>query len=82
MWEEKQNKLSRTFKFKNFGQAFAFMTQVAFEAEKANHHPSWNNVYNEVNIELTTHDAGDIVTDKDRKLASKIEEIFKNYHSS
>jgi 4a-hydroxytetrahydrobiopterin dehydratase len=73
MWEEKNNTLYRKFEFKNFSEAFAFMTRVAFEAEKMDHHPMWTNVYNKVEISLSTHDAGDLVTDKDRKLAKKID---------
>ena len=75
MWKEADNKLFRSFEFKDFSQAFAFMTRVALEAEKMNHHPLWTNVYNKVDIWLNTHDAGDIVTDKDRKLASKIDAL-------
>jgi 4a-hydroxytetrahydrobiopterin dehydratase len=75
MWEEKNNKLFKKFKFKDFSEAFAFMTRVALEAEKMDHHPKWTNVYNEVEIWLNTHDAGDIVTEKDRKLAKKIDAI-------
>ena len=76
MWIEKDNALHQTFKFKNFTQAFAFMTEVAFAAEKMNHHPNWSNVYNTVDIHLTTHDAGNTVTDKDRKLAKTIDAIY------
>jgi len=75
MWKEADNKLFRSFAFKDFSQAFAFMTRVALEAEKMNHHPLWTNVYNKVDIWLNTHDAGDIVTEKDRKLASKIDAL-------
>ncbi|MBS1565715.1 MAG: 4a-hydroxytetrahydrobiopterin dehydratase [Bacteroidetes bacterium] len=75
MWKEADNKLYRSFQFKDFSQAFAFMTRVALEAEKMNHHPLWTNVYNKVEIWLNTHDEGDIVTDKDRKLASKIDAL-------
>jgi 4a-hydroxytetrahydrobiopterin dehydratase len=75
MWEEKNNTLHKKFKFENFREAFAFMTRVAFEAEKMDHHPKWTNTYNEVEIWLSTHDAGDIVTEKDRKLANKIDAI-------
>ena len=74
-WTEKNNKLVRTFKFKDFTEAFAFMTRVAFIAEKMNHHPEWKNVYNTVEIALSTHDAGDVVTEKDRKLAGEIDKI-------
>jgi 4a-hydroxytetrahydrobiopterin dehydratase len=75
MWEEKNNTLYKQFGFKNFSEAFAFMTRVALEAEKMDHHPLWTNVYNKVEIWLSTHDAGDTVTDKDRKLAKKIDAL-------
>ena len=77
MWTEKNNALHRVFKFKNFTQAFAFMTEVAFAAEKQNHHPNWSNVYNTVEFKLNTHDAGDTVTDKDHALAKAIDGIFE-----
>ena len=75
-WEEKNNSLYRKFEFKDFSEAFAFMTRVALIAEKMNHHPKWTNVWNTVEVWLSTHDAGDIVTEKDRKLAEKIETLF------
>ncbi len=75
MWKEENNRLSKTFKFGNFVEAFGFMTKVALLAEKYNHHPYWTNVYNTVTIELNTHDAGDIVTAKDHDLANKIDKI-------
>jgi 4a-hydroxytetrahydrobiopterin dehydratase len=78
MWQETNNQLKRSFKFKNFVDAFAFMTKVAFAAEKLNHHPNWSNVYNQVDIVLTTHDAGNTVTEKDWQLAKKIDEIYGN----
>lgn len=78
MWEEKDNQLHRQFIFKNFSEAFAFMTQVAILAEKQNHHPYWTNVWNKVDIYLNTHDAGNIVTDKDRKLAEAIDGLIAN----
>ena len=78
MWQETNNQLKRSFKFKNFIDAFAFMTKVAFAAEKHNHHPNWSNVYNQVDIVLTTHDAGNTVTEKDWQLAKKIDEIYGN----
>ena len=74
-WIEENNTLTREFEFKNFVEAFGFMSQVAILAEKMDHHPSWHNVYNKVTIELTTHDAGNIVTDKDRALAKAIDEL-------
>lgn len=75
MWTEKENSLYRKFQFKNFSEAFAFMVQVALEAEKMDHHPKWTNVWNTVEIWLNTHDAGDVITEKDRKLASKIDAL-------
>jgi len=75
MWEEKDNKLSRTFQFKDFTEAFGFMTKVAIIAEKMDHHPNWSNVYNQVTIQLSTHDAGNVVTEKDHNLAKAIDEL-------
>lgn len=75
MWKEENNKLYRKFQFKNFSEAFAFMARVAMEAEKMNHHPLWTNVWNTVEIWLSTHDAGDIVTEKDKKLSQKIDAL-------
>lgn len=77
MFVEKDNKLKATFEFESFIEAFSFMTKVAIIAEKMNHHPTWTNTYNQVEIELTTHDQGDVVTDKDRNLAKEIEAAFK-----
>jgi len=79
MWKEEDNKLKASFKFKDFTEAFAFMTEVAFAAEKQGHHPNWSNVYNTVDFELSTHDAGDIVTVKDRDLAGTIDHIYERY---
>lgn len=76
MWEEKNNSLYRKFEFKNFSEAFAFMTRVALEAEKMDHHPLWTNVYNTVEITLNTHSEGNVVTEKDRKLAKKIDALI------
>ena len=73
MWQEVKNSLYKKFEFKDFSEAFAFMTRVALAAEKMDHHPLWTNVYNKVEIWLSTHDAGDIVTDKDKKLSQKID---------
>jgi len=74
-WKEENNKLTKTFTFKDFVEAFGFMSRVAIVAEKMNHHPNWSNVYNTVSFELCTHDAGDTVTEKDRKLASEIDKL-------
>lgn len=75
MWEKENNKLYKKFDFKDFSEAFAFMTRVALAAEKMDHHPKWTNEYNKVEIWLSTHDAGDIVTEKDKKLAEKIDKL-------
>lgn len=82
MWQEKDNSLQATFRFRDFAEAFAFMTEVAFEAEKQNHHPNWSNVWNTVDIHLTTHDAGNVITDRDRRLAAAIERIYQKYRTA
>ena len=76
MWQETENKLYKIFQFKNFSEAFAFMTRVAIEAEKMDHHTLWTNVYNTVEIWLSTHDAGDVVTEKDKTLSKKIDALI------
>lgn len=76
MWREENNKLYRAFTFKDFDEAFSFMTKVAAIAERLNHHPTWTNTYNKLEIWLDTHDAGDIVTDKDRELAAAIDKLL------
>lgn len=76
MWTEKENSLYKKVEFTDFSEAFAFMSRVALAAEKMNHHPRWTNVYNTVEIWLNTHDAGDTVTEKDHKLAEKIDKIL------
>ena len=82
MWTEKDNMLQCTLKFKDFMEAWGFMTEVAFHAEKMNHHPNWSNVWNTVNIQLTTHDKGNTITDKDRRLADAIDGIYEKYKKS
>ena len=76
MWIVKDNAFVRQFEFNDFSEAFSFMTRVAFLAEKMNHHPEWSNVYNKVTIRLSTHDAGNIVTEKDRRLAEAIDQLI------
>lgn len=76
MWTEQNNSLYRKFEFADFSEAFAFMARVALAAEKMDHHPLWTNVYNKVEIWLSTHDAGDTVTAKDRNLAAKIDKLI------
>lgn len=79
MWTESGNALEQTFTFADFSEAFSFMTRVAFVAEKMNHHPEWSNVWNKVTVRLSTHDAGNKVTEKDRKLAAAIDKIHEAY---
>ncbi len=75
MWKEENNKLCKTFTFTDFTEAFGFMTKVAIVAEKMNHHPTWTNTWNTVSFELSTHDAGNTVTDLDRTLAKTIDTL-------
>lgn len=75
-WTAQNNALNRDFQFDDFVSAFGFMTKVALLAEKADHHPHWHNVYNRVSISLTTHDAGNTVTDKDVALATAINTLY------
>ncbi|MEO7045126.1 MAG: 4a-hydroxytetrahydrobiopterin dehydratase [Ferruginibacter sp.] len=77
MWTETKNKLHQKFEFKDFSEAFAFMTRVALAAEKMDHHPKWTNEYNKVEIWLSSHDAGNIITAKDKKLAKQIDALVK-----
>ncbi|NKI28336.1 4a-hydroxytetrahydrobiopterin dehydratase [Arenibacter nanhaiticus] len=74
-WEYENFALETTFEFKNFKEAFSVMTRIAFECEALNHHPDWSNVYNTLHIRLSTHDTNG-VTEKDFKLAHRIEEII------
>jgi 4a-hydroxytetrahydrobiopterin dehydratase len=75
MWKEENNTLTKTFTFVDFTQAFGFMTKVAIVAEKMNHHPTWTNTWNKVSFELSTHDAGNTVTEKDHALARAIDAL-------
>ncbi len=79
MFVERENALSVILVFKDFDEAFSFMKEVAIVAEKLNHHPDWKNSWNRVEINLTTHDEGNILTEKDRKLAKAIESIINKY---
>jgi 4a-hydroxytetrahydrobiopterin dehydratase len=74
-WEEAGGRLRRTFTFADFNEAWGFMSRVALLAEKADHHPEWSNVWNQVTVELTTHSAGSTITDKDRALAAAIDQL-------
>jgi 4a-hydroxytetrahydrobiopterin dehydratase len=75
-WNVVNGKLNRAFEFSDFVEAFGFMTKVALEAEKLNHHPEWRNVYNKLNIDLITHDIGGI-SNYDIKLAGAISRLYQ-----
>ncbi len=79
MFKEKDNYLVATCTFEDFISAFGFMTEAAFHIEQQGHHPEWENVYNKVTIRLTTHDAGNQVTDKDRQLADTLTKLYKKH---
>jgi 4a-hydroxytetrahydrobiopterin dehydratase len=76
-WIEIDNKLRRTFEFDDFTQALSWMAEAGLIIERHNHHPEWSNVYNKVLVNLCTHDAGNTVTDKDRKLAIELENLYQ-----
>lgn len=78
MWKEENNQMVRQFVFADFSEAFAFMTRVALLAEQHNHHPTWSNTWNRVEIRLSTHDAGNVVTEKDRALAKAIDNVLSD----
>ena len=77
-WNHNNNSLQADFIFKDFSECWAFMTRVAMECEKMNHHPTWTNVWNKVSITLSTHDAGNVVTEKDQKLSEVITNIYNS----
>ena len=79
MWINTGNALERSFEFKDFVDAFSFMTKVAFAAEIQNHHPTWTNTWNKLSIRLSTHDAGDTITEKDIHLADTIDKLFNDH---
>ncbi len=81
MWKEEKNQLKRSFQFKNFIEAFSFMTKVALIAEKMNHHPKWTNEYNKVDITLCSHEEPKTITDKDIRLANEIDKVFVGNNS-
>lgn len=78
-WTYSDDKLQRNFQFGDFREAVSFIVRVGFEAESQMHHPELFNVFNKVSISLSTHDAGNKVTEKDLKLAKAIEEIFSDF---
>jgi 4a-hydroxytetrahydrobiopterin dehydratase len=75
-WDERDGGLHAEFEFADFSEAFAFMTRVALLAEQAGHHPDWSNSWNTVRISLTSHDAGNTVTERDRELAAAIDRLL------
>ncbi|MBI1223290.1 MAG: pterin-4-alpha-carbinolamine dehydratase [Bacteroidetes bacterium] len=77
MWKEENNALIKEYEFKTFVAAIAFMVNAAMHIEQMNHHPEWTNVYNRVQVKLQTHDAGNIVTEKDRALASLLDSVYE-----
>jgi len=74
-WTESNNALQKTFTFKSFGDAMAWMIKASYIIEKMDHHPEWTNIYNKVHVRLTTHDAGNTISDKDRLLAAALDEV-------
>ncbi|MBC7863340.1 MAG: 4a-hydroxytetrahydrobiopterin dehydratase [Bacteroidia bacterium] len=76
MWKEEDNCLKAEFVFEDFRDAFSFMAEVGIIAEQMNHHPEWTNIYNKVWIKLSTHSAGNTVTEKDREMARMIDTLF------
>jgi 4a-hydroxytetrahydrobiopterin dehydratase len=78
MWNTVDGKLNKTFEFRNFIEAFAFVTKVALLAERTNHHPELRIMYNKVDIYLYTGDEENTITEKDKHLAEKIDQVFKS----
>jgi 4a-hydroxytetrahydrobiopterin dehydratase len=81
MWTESENKLIKNFQFESFEQAMEFMQLAAVPISRLNHHPEWKNVYNRIEVHLTTHDAGNTVTDLDWKLAEILDVVFNEMKS-
>lgn len=80
-WKDSTEKLQRTYTFQSFTHALCWMNLCAFEIEKMDHHPEWKNVYNKVDVTLSTHSAGNKVTEKDRSLAKKMDELYQPFGS-
>lgn len=74
-WTVKDGKLHKTFKFKTFARAIGWMVSVAVQADKMDHHPDWSNIYNRVEVNLSTHELDDTISDLDTELARKMEEL-------
>ncbi|HEY6138537.1 MAG TPA: 4a-hydroxytetrahydrobiopterin dehydratase [Thermoanaerobaculia bacterium] len=77
-WHLRDNAIERELRFRDFVEAFGFMTAVALSAERMNHHPEWSNVYNRVTIRLTTHDTGG-VSERDFALAAEIDRLYRRF---
>ncbi len=77
-WSLERQSIQRNFKFKNFIEAFSFMTAIALLVERANHHPDWSNVYNKVTVVLSTHEANGL-TMKDFDLAKEIDRVYESF---
>lgn len=79
-WKEQNQALTKTFKFDSFKAAIAFMKKTALAIDNLNHHPEWTNIYNTVQVKLTTHDAGNTITDKDKELAALLDDAFDRFN--
>jgi 4a-hydroxytetrahydrobiopterin dehydratase len=79
-WVTTSNQLEKTFTFADFESAMAFMQQAATKIAEIDHHPTWTNTYNRIHVTLTTHDAGNHVTDKDRALAQLLDNLYQNFN--
>jgi 4a-hydroxytetrahydrobiopterin dehydratase len=79
-WTENNNKLNKKFEFKTFKDALSFMVRCGFEIEDLNHHPTWTNTYNKIEVSLTTHDTGNTVTEKDFQLAERMDDIYTKHY--
>ena len=82
MWTEKNDSLQKTYEFKDFEEAMAFMAAAARLCEELNHHPTWTNVYNRIEVILCTHDAGNKVTEKDHVLATSFDKLYEARHAA
>ncbi len=74
-WVEENNQLQKTYIFKNFSEAMAWMVKASYIIDKMDHHPQWTNTYNKVEVKLSTHSAGNMVTDKDKQLAQMLDTL-------
>lgn len=80
-WTEKNNALHKSFSFDNFKQAIDFMSHCREDIDQVNHHPEWTNVYNRLEVRLCTHDAGNVITEKDHQLAKLLDEKYREFKS-